>query len=204
MDHTDWQRVVRLGLHKSIKTRADYTREVTLGLVEAYVFLEQTLQKESRIVPSTNEIKIAHCLAFRRVHPSAGTLRTVEVDAGRFQCTQANRIGAELQRLQKATLAIYGNDKPDAHKAMVLAFYHASFEAIHPFIDGNGRVGRLILRAQRELALNSQLNAEPTHFNKKEYLQALKAAQNDSNFEQLTQIILQGSLTIQQKSKLKR
>jgi hypothetical protein len=40
---------------------------------------------------------------------------------------------------------VLGNDLAAADLPLELATMHAGFERIHPFIDGNGRVGRLIL-----------------------------------------------------------
>ena len=43
---------------------------------------------------------------------------------------------------------VSGDDSPEVaarEVPLVLARLHCSFERIHPFIDGNGRVGRLIL-----------------------------------------------------------
>ena len=39
-------------------------------------------------------------------------------------------------------------NKPSSDNIVELAQTHASFEKIHPFSDGNGRTGRLILLAQ--------------------------------------------------------
>lgn len=47
---------------------------------------------------------------------------------------RANQIGAEIGGGQLASADI----------SLALADLHSSFERIHPFIDGNGRTGRLV------------------------------------------------------------
>lgn len=43
-------------------------------------------------------------------------------------------------------LESYVNDSDPSHPRLVrLAFIHYQFEAIHPFLDGNGRIGRLLI-----------------------------------------------------------
>ena len=42
----------------------------------------------------------------------------------------------------------YNNRKPDQHIIEAVAEFHLRFEGIHPFIDGNGRTGRLILNLE--------------------------------------------------------
>ncbi len=39
----------------------------------------------------------------------------------------------------------FANDEPDMPLLMQNALLHAQFETIHPFLDGNGRLGRLLL-----------------------------------------------------------
>ena len=54
----------------------------------------------------------------------------------------------------------------------VLAEFHARYESIHPFQDGNGRTGRLILF--RECLKNGIVPVVIEDANREEYLEALK------------------------------
>jgi len=45
----------------------------------------------------------------------------------------------------KKLMLWYGHNRRKYHPVVAAAYYHAAFESIHPFRDGNGRVGRLIL-----------------------------------------------------------
>jgi Fic family protein len=42
-------------------------------------------------------------------------------------------------------LAWYSRNKERLHPLVVAVYFHVGFEVIHPFIDGNGRVGRLLM-----------------------------------------------------------
>jgi Fic family protein len=39
----------------------------------------------------------------------------------------------------------YGTNKKTLHPLILAAYFHVLFESIHPFIDGNGRTGRLLI-----------------------------------------------------------
>ena len=43
---------------------------------------------------------------------------------------------------------LYAYENSDAHPIAKAAAFHAMFENIHPFQDGNGRVGRMIILKQ--------------------------------------------------------
>ena len=45
-------------------------------------------------------------------------------------------------------LADYPAMKQEHHIIEAIALFHVRFENIHPFIDGNGRTGRLILKLE--------------------------------------------------------
>ena len=65
----------------------------------------------------------------------------------------------------------------------VLAEFHVRYESIHPFQDGNGRTGRLILF--RECLKNSIVPVVIEDANRNEYLEALKEYREEKSFSKL-------------------
>ena len=65
----------------------------------------------------------------------------------------------------------------------VLADFHARYESIHPFQDGNGRTGRLILF--RECLKNGIVPVVVEDANRNEYLEALKEYREEKSLYKL-------------------
>ncbi len=65
----------------------------------------------------------------------------------------------------------------------VLAEFHARYESIHPFQDGNGRTGRLILF--RECLKNGIVPVVIEDANRDEYLEALKEYREEKSTDKL-------------------
>jgi len=87
----------------------------------------------------------------------------------------------------------------DGHKMPALlhcGLVHAQFETIHPFLDGNGRVGRLLitfLLCQREILQRPLLYL--SHFlraHRAEYYDRLMAIRNDGNWEGWLKFFVRG------------
>ena len=79
-------------------------------------------------------------------------------------------------------LITYVTESED-HPAIVAGVSHFTFEKIHPFIDGNGRVGRLLsalILKQRDYALRSLVGMEE-YFNehRSDYYDLLSITEND-------------------------
>jgi len=51
----------------------------------------------------------------------------------------------QVSREMGSLLRWYSNNKSKLHPLILAAYFHSAFETIHPFVDGNGRVGRLLL-----------------------------------------------------------
>ncbi len=68
----------------------------------------------------------------------------------------------------------------------VLAEFHARYESIHPFQDGNGRTGRLIIF--RECLKNNIVPIIIEDSNKNQYIEALKAYREKKDLMPLTDL----------------
>ncbi len=68
----------------------------------------------------------------------------------------------------------------------VLAEFHARYESIHPFQDGNGRTGRLILF--RECLKNGMIPIVIEDTNRKAYLESLKEYREEKKLFQLIRL----------------
>lgn len=72
----------------------------------------------------------------------------------------------------------------ESHSLLDLAWFHARYEAIHPFQDGNGRTGRMILF--RESLKNGLIPVIITDNTKSEYYHHLRTAQTGGGLTGLT------------------
>lgn len=70
----------------------------------------------------------------------------------------------------------------------VLAIFHGRYESIHPFQDGNGRTGRIILF--RECLAQGIVPVILEDVNRMEYIDSLSEYQNTGNIDKLTALLM--------------
>ncbi len=81
-----------------------------------------------------------------------------------------------------------------------IGLVHAQFESIHPFLDGNGRIGRLLitfLLCQKEILLKPVLYL--SHYfkrNRTEYYEHLQAVRDKGAWEQWLSFFLRGVASV--------
>jgi len=51
----------------------------------------------------------------------------------------------EVKKEMAALIRWYDKNKKRLHPVIIAAYFHCAFESIHPFVDGNGRTGRLLI-----------------------------------------------------------
>jgi len=88
-------------------------------------------------------LKMHHLLMHNILWRYAGVFRDMQVYVRGASFTPPKPQDVEKQF--KQLMLWYRSNKKKYHPVIVAAYFHQVFESIHPFADGNGRVGRLLL-----------------------------------------------------------
>jgi Fic family protein len=120
----------------------NYVRALEYGLGRL-----ETLPVSTRLMRELHERLLR---GVRGEHATPGEFRRSQNWIGRQNCTlnEAEYVPPPVAEMQEALAALEGylHAESSEHPALVrLAFIHYQFEAIHPFMDGNGRIGRLLI-----------------------------------------------------------
>lgn len=100
------------------------------------------IQSQEPIEVTAESILRIHRLLMRRLNPGiAGRLREVDVWVGGRKGNKPAYLRADLVDWVEK----YGRAKTET----AIKAAHIAFEKIHPFEDGNGRAGRIIMNLQR-------------------------------------------------------
>ena len=110
-----------------------------IGHRDAYYFIEDLVKNEGPI--SEKSIKNIHSLVLIDRQEDRGVYRSVPVSIGGYQPCQPYEVPIKMEQL----MAEHSEALQKLHVIERVALFHLKFETIHPFIDGNGRVGRLLL-----------------------------------------------------------
>ncbi|MBW2990202.1 Fic family protein [Candidatus Woesearchaeota archaeon] len=94
----------------------------------------------------------------------------------------------EVPKEMRNLLSWYSRNKNTIHPLVVAAYFHTGFELIHPFVDGNGRVGRLLMNFILHKNKYPMINIP----NKKKlkYYEALHQAQNKGKLRPFIELLL--------------
>lgn len=115
-----------------------------VGYKEAFEFVEQLANEHKPL--TEHDIRSIHSLVLADRKEDRGRWRRVPVTIGGAVTEPVQpyqiepMIGALLADMQSAYAKL--------HIVERVALFHLRFESIHPFIDGNGRTGRLIMNLQ--------------------------------------------------------
>ena len=128
----------------------------------------------------------------------AGMYRPNQVCMGSTDILKARYVPpppVHIQELMEG-LEVYVNSETATSTLTKIAIVHYQFEAIHPFADGNGRLGRILIALMliRSGLLKAPLFYMSAHFDRHlgEYVNRLWEVSCKSKFEEWTQFFLDG------------
>ncbi|MFI5412839.1 MAG: Fic family protein [Candidatus Micrarchaeales archaeon] len=159
----------------------------TLGVAEAVAYIRKTGDHLS-----LDLIRELHRIVFKNSKGFAGRFRSegVEVVVKDHTGTVIHRGAPQTQvvNLLKRLVKWYKSNARRYPPIVLAAVVHNQFEVIHPFQDGNGRVGRLllinILVKHRLPPVNIELK------NRKQYYDAISAYENNDDIRPMIELIL--------------
>lgn len=132
--------LVLRGLTIDQKPLKDHLEAV--GHKEAFDFVSELVK--DKVPLSENIIKQIHYLVLADKRDDRGVYRRVPV---RIMGAQHEPLQPYLIQ-QKMEQLLFDFDKNTEYIITKLARFHIEFEGIHPFIDGNGRTGRLLVNLE--------------------------------------------------------
>lgn len=132
-------------------------------------------------------IKEIHSLVLMSDRANSGIYRQIPVTISGALHTPPQPYLVLMQMEQ--LVADYETLKADKHIIAAAAEFHLRFEGVHPFIDGNGRTGRLLLNL--ELIKAGLLPVNIKYADRRKYYECFDAYYGDAHTaETLTQLIV--------------
>lgn len=154
-----------------------------VGHKEAFLYVVDLVQEKKELTESV--IKQIHSLVLMDKPSDRGVYRRIPVTiAGAYhEPPQPYLIEPKMYELMQ----VHAKRKNSMHLIECIALFHLDFEGIHPFIDGNGRTGRLILNL--ELMQHGYPPINVKFSDRKRYYEAFDAYVRDNNPDKMIRLI---------------
>lgn len=165
---------------KELEEKRDDIQEV-LNYRQA---VRRAIEMLKKVPLSVRVLKETHAILLNGVrgeHKDPGNFRSGQVQVGSYYPPAANDVSRHMSALEK----YFHHEEKDP--LVQLAIVHAQFEIIHPFWDGNGRTGRILmpLFLYHKNVLSSPMFYLSEYFesHRKEYYDRLSAVSNTNDWE---------------------
>jgi Fic family protein len=153
---------------------------------------------DTELIKEMHEILMKDVSPERGANINAGTFRTVQNRIGgtneenaRYVPPAPNRVDGLMKSLMR-----FIEEPPRMSELINIGLIHYQFEAIHPFVDGNGRIGRLmiILYLMQRNKLSQPLLYLSAYFNqnRQEYYDHLLNVSKEGDYDSWLKYFLKG------------
>lgn len=175
--------------------------EEVCNYLDALQFARKQLQDPKGLPLSLRLIKEVHKRLMKGVSGQTkrpGEFRNSQNWIGGTRPGNAHFVPPPQSKMQECMkeLESYLHKKDKEHPLIRIALAHVQFETIHPFLDGNGRLGRLLIALLLESSglLDSRLLYLSLHFKRhqQEYYRRLDAVRANGDWENWIRFFLEG------------
>ena len=154
-----------------------------VGHRDAFLYVQEIAKSDREL--SEYDIKNIHSLVLMNRPEDKGRYRRVPV---RIVGAYTEPVQPYLVEPKMAELLALDRERKDKMPTLErISRFHLEFEGIHPFIDGNGRTGRLILNL--ELIKNGFPPINVKFADRKRYYDAFDAFYRDGNADAMVDLI---------------
>lgn len=163
---------------------------------QAYEYLLNNLDKPltEELLKETHRLLTEHTLEYKtrndEVPSKPGEYTTVDMCAGDTIFGEHEKLIKQVPRLLESTQKAI--DSGEVHPMVIAAKFHGFYEYLHPFRDGNGRLGRLMSNFIL-LKMGQPLLIIPSS-NREEYIAALKYIKKERTDEFLVDFFFKTSI----------
>ncbi len=173
--------ILQLGITIAEKPIKDHLEAI--GHKDAFEYIIQIAADETDL--TEHVIKTVHSLVLINDANNRGVYRSlpVKILGSEHIPIQPYLVPIQMEELVQD----YTKMQQEKHIIEAIAEFHLRFESIHPFIDGNGRTGRLLMNLELIKAGMMPVNIKFT--DRLKYYNTFDAYRNDNDIEAMTALI---------------
>lgn len=155
-----------------------------------YLFAQPSQPLTEEMLKETHRILMLHTIAYKYPGAQAGEYTDTDMAAGDTLFGDHEQLIARVPQLLRSTQSAL--EANQVHPMIIAARFHGFYEYLHPFRDGNGRLGRLL--ANYILHLQGHPIVIIPQESKSEYIDALRCIRTEGTDEYLIDFFFQTAI----------